>query len=190
MRLKALILIFLLCSFGLTIYLFNPAKIPKKDKTPAVSSQEKSDSPEIKPTAELNDMEYTEVEDGRILWKIYAKVARYYQEDKKTVLSDVVVRFFLEDGSFIKLSSREGIIYAGVKNLELHGNVSVNLPQNYSFNSDRVFYSNSKKKIYSDTPLRISGPCIKGVVKSWSFDVKAMKGYGEGGVNIVLCLQH
>ncbi len=189
MRLKILLLLALVFScFGLVVFLFNPAEVQNKDKTSAVSSQKMSDNSKINPTAELDDMEYTEVEDGRVLWKIYAKIARYYQEEKRTVLSGVVVRFFLEDGSFIKLTGREGIIYAGVKNLELHGNVSVELPQRYSLKTDRVFYSNSKKMIYSDTPLHISGPCMKGVIRSWGFNVESMKGYGEGGVDIVLCL--
>ena len=184
MKIKFFVLaIFTIFVLGLLLLFSNTIK---QDKTQENISVETSKKPESTPTAELNDMEYTEVEDGKVLWKIFARVAKYYLKEKKTILTNVKVQFFLDDGSVIYLTSKKGIIFAGVKNLELSGNVTVSLPENYILHTERVFYSNIRKEISSTTPLYISGPQVKGSIKSWKFEVNSMKGYGEGGVNLTL----
>jgi len=84
-------------------------------------TQKKQEVPEAAPVdaeMKLTDMEFTEMQQGRKFWTLHASEAQYFQDQQKTLLKAVQVTFFIEKtGEEVCIESREGILYAGTKNI-------------------------------------------------------------------------
>lgn len=177
---------FLLISLVCTVLFLVVKKLLLHGNEATPSRNKASTEVESPATAELEGMEYSEVEKGRTLWTLYADKALFFQEEKRSLLHAVKVKFYLEDGSNVELKADRAVMYAGTKNLELSGRVHVRLPYGYTLITDRAAYSNASGEVYSNRPLRVYGPLLEGTVNSWRFDVKNMIGYGEGGVDFFI----
>ena len=139
-----------------------------------------SESPE--PEMKLTDMEYTEMQEGRRLWTLKASEARYFQDEQKTLLSMVLLTFFLEDGNEIHLESLRGILFAGTKNIELWDSVHAVMPKGYELSTDRAFYQHEMKKIFSETLISVSGPELQLEGQQWEYRIPEHMAVLEGGV--------
>ena len=74
----------------------------------------------------LTDMEFTEMQEGKRFWTLCASEAKYFQDQQKTLLQKVHLTLYLEKtGEEIHLDSREGVLHAGSKDIELRGNIHV-----------------------------------------------------------------
>jgi len=136
----------------------------------------------------LTDMEYTEMEGGRRLWSLNASEARYYQTEQKSLLSDVRLTFFFRSGEEVHLKSREGILFAGTKNIELWGAVHADLPRGYEVETERAFYEHQTRKVSSETPVRLSGPDVQLEGAKWEYNVAESTGLLDGGVQATVVL--
>lgn len=157
----------------------------KRDMANDESSVSDGESSTSEATAKLENMEYSEVEGGKIQWTLRADVARYFKEKDITEMENVHVTFYMEDGSCIEVNGDRGIIHAGIKDIELIGNVTSILPGGYRVRTDHVYYSHGKKEIYSDTPLLIFGSELQGQANQWSYDLNTRKGYAKNGVDVL-----
>ena len=117
----------------------------------------------------LTDMDYTEMQNGRRAWTLHAAEAKYYQNQQKTALQSVRLVFFLKNGDKIHLQSRQGILYAGTKDIELWGAVHAELPHGYQLATQRAVYRHKQKVIVSQTPITITGPDLRLVGNHWKF---------------------
>jgi LPS export ABC transporter protein LptC len=130
----------------------------------------------------LTDMDYTEMEGGKRLWTLNAAEARYYQKEQKTILTKVRVTFFLRTGEEIHLQSKEGILYAGSKNVELWGAVHAELPHGYEMTTERAFYEHQNQTISSKTPVHVTGPDIQLDGAVWEYNIPDYRAVMEKGV--------
>ena len=134
----------------------------------------------------LTDMEYTEMESGRRLWTIKASEARYFQAEQKTALQSVLLTFFMQEGDEIQLESRQGVLYAGTKNIELWDSVRAVLPQGYELSTERAFYEHERETISSETSIRLEGPDLKLQGSRWQYRIPEHKAVLEGGIEATL----
>ncbi len=132
----------------------------------------------------LEGMEYTEVAEGKTRWTVSAKLVEFLQDEKKSLLTDVFVRFFLSDGTVITLTAEKGILHAGTKDIEISHNVVVTLPNGTTLKTEKVNYMNEKKELHSTVPLVVSGQGFAGSIAMWRYSFGEGKAYGEGGVTI------
>jgi LPS export ABC transporter protein LptC len=109
----------------------------------------------------LTDMEFTETQQGKRFWTLCASEAKYFQEQQRTALKTVHLTFHLEKDQEIQVESKEGIMYAGTKNIELRDSVRAILPDGYVMTMDRAFYDHQKNLVSSDVPIHISGPGVE-----------------------------
>jgi len=165
-----------------------------KNKLSGESQSEKlnhgASSEQINRGIRLEGMKYTEIgKDGKQCWKIISKEVEVFLDQKKSLLTDVKAEFYLKNDQHngtIKLSADKGIFWAGVKDVEVYGNVVVKLPDGTELRTERAIYRNSDKELSSDTPLSISSEWFNGQVGKWKYDLENGKAYGEGGVKVEL----
>ena len=134
----------------------------------------------------LTDMEFTEMQEGRRYWTLLSSEARYFQDRQQSALKEVRMTFFLEKGEEIHLSSNEGILHAGSKDIELSHSVRVELPRGFVLTTEKAVYNHEAKLISSDTAIQLSGPGIQLEGSSWQFRIPDRAATVEGGVKAQL----
>ena len=83
----------------------------------------------------LTDMEFTEMQEGKRFWTLCASEAKYFQDQQQTLLQKVHLILYLEKtGEEILMDSREGVLHAGSKDIDLRGDIHVMLPRDYVSN--------------------------------------------------------
>jgi LPS export ABC transporter protein LptC len=165
-------------ALGLTlVFIFGVWKGRTQKELQSVQTTDKNDA-EMK----LSDMEFTELQEGKRLWTIKAAEAKYFQEEQKTRLTEVRITFFLENGEEIQLTSQEGALHPGTKNIELWNAVQALLPRGYRLFTERVFYDHQKQTLASDTQVKLAGPDIQLEGKVWEYRISETKAVVEGGV--------
>jgi LPS export ABC transporter protein LptC len=136
----------------------------------------------------LKDMEYTEMRDGKRLWTLKASEAQYFQDRQQTLLTTVHLTLFLQDGEVV-LQSREGMLYAGSKNIELWDSIQAVFPKGYQLSTHRAHYDHERRLIQSDTHIRLTGPDVDLEGARWEFDLVKSEGIVDGGVQASVVLR-
>lgn len=137
----------------------------------------------------LTDMDYTEMEGGRRAWTLKADGAQYFQRRQKTHLNGVQLTLYMQNGDEIYMESREGILYAGSKNIELWGAIRAMLPQGYKMTTERIYYDAKARLIRSETPLHIDGPDGNLEGNHWEYRMDDQQAVVEGDVRASVILQ-
>lgn len=130
----------------------------------------------------LTDMEYTEMQAGKRSWTLRAHNARYFQGEQKSLLTAVRLTFFLDSGEEIHLESREGVLYAGTKNIELWGGVRAHFPRGFELSTDCAVYDHNQKIIYSNNILEAAGPEVQVSGNTWKYRIPDRMAVLEGNV--------
>jgi LPS export ABC transporter protein LptC len=120
----------------------------------------------------LTDMEFTEMQEGKRFWTLCASEAKYFQDQQKTLLQAVRLTLYLEKtGEEIHLESREGVLHAGTKDIDLSGNIRVALPREYVLTTEKAHYTHSNRMVESDDPVHISGPGLELDGNRWKYRI-------------------
>ncbi len=137
------------------------------------SRQMQQDAQQVCPTdaeMKLTDMEFTEMQEGKRYWTLCASEAKYFQDEQKTLLQTVHVTLYLDKtGEEIHMKSRDGVLHAGTKDIDLSGNISVALPREYVLTTETAHYTNNDRIIESDDPVHISGPGLELDGNRWKY---------------------
>ncbi|SFN01169.1 LPS export ABC transporter periplasmic protein LptC [Thermodesulforhabdus norvegica] len=168
---------FIIGGLILSLFLFVSGRKPENR-----GSIPETGAPEQEGSARIENMEYTEVDGGKVKWTLRAQVATYFKTRDLTELEKVQLLFYLDDGSVLEMRGNRGLIYAGVKDIEINGNVNFLLPNGYKVHTERIYYSHSRRRIFSETPAELSGPGFLGKVSEWEYDLKTGKAFGRNGV--------
>lgn len=138
----------------------------------------------------LKDMKFTEMQEGKRYWTLHASEAKYFQDEQKTLLKDVHLTFYLDKaGGQLQLTSNEGVLYAGTKNIELKGNIHVGLPHDYSATMQTAHYVHGKKIVESGDPVHLSGPGLSLDGNSWKYNINDHTAEVSGKVTASLILE-
>jgi len=120
----------------------------------------------------LTDMEFTEMQEGKRFWTLCASEAKYFQDQQQTLLQKVHLILYLEKtGEEILLDSREGVLHAGSKDIELRGNIHVTLPRDYVLTTETAHYTHSSRIVESGDPVHISGPGLELDGDTWKYKI-------------------
>jgi LPS export ABC transporter protein LptC len=134
----------------------------------------------------LAGIEFTEIEQGRKSWTLRASEARYFQEEQKTQLKEVQLVFYLNDGQELLLTSREGLLYAGTKDMELRGGIEATVPLGYQLSSENAFYGHQQQRIHSDAAIQVKGPALELEGSRWEYSLATQRAVIQGGVKATL----
>jgi len=149
--------------------------------------QEAKQTPAADAEMKLNDMEFTEMQDGRRFWKLCASEAKYFQDQQKTLLVAVRLTLYLDKSDEqVQLESREGVLYAGTKDIDLNGDIRVKLPRVYVVTSEKAHYTHNGRIFESDTPVHISGPGLELDGNRWKYKIADHLARVEGQVRAIL----
>ncbi|MGO9018316.1 MAG: LPS export ABC transporter periplasmic protein LptC [Syntrophobacteraceae bacterium] len=139
------------------------------------SRQMQQNAQQVCPTdaeMKLTDMEFTEMQEGKRYWTLCASEAKYFQDEQKTLLQTVHLTLYLDKtGEEIHLKSRDGVLHAGTKDIDLSGNIRVALPREYVLTTETAHYTNSDRIIESDDPVHISGPGLELDGNRWKYRI-------------------
>lgn len=120
----------------------------------------------------LTDMEFTEMQEGKKFWTLCATEAKYFQDQQRTLLQAVHLTFYIEKtNEEIHVRSREGVLHAGTKDIELHGNIVADLPREYVMTTETANYSHEKRIVQSEDPIHISGPGLELDGNGWEYTI-------------------
>src|SRR5208283_2905555 len=112
------------------------------------------------------------MQEGKRYWTLCASEAKYFQDEQKTLLQTVHLTLYLDKtGEEIHLKSRDGVLHAGTKDIDLSGNIRVALPREYVLTTETAHYTNSDRIIKSDDPVHISGPGLELDGDRWKYRI-------------------
>lgn len=119
----------------------------------------------------LKDMKFTEMQEGKRYWTLHASEAKYFQDEQKTLLQHVHLIFYLDKDGLLQLTSREGVLYAGTKNIDLKGDIRVELPHDYVATLQTAHYLHDEKIVESGDPVHLSGPGLSLDGNMWKYRI-------------------
>jgi LPS export ABC transporter protein LptC len=108
----------------------------------------------------LNNFDYFDVKEGNARWRLRAATARYFEDRKETVLSQVNAVFYLKDGGKIELQGDDAVFHNDSNNMEINGNVRVRYEDDYSLLTDRLLYEHEKELIHTPEAVLVEGEGI------------------------------
>ena len=108
----------------------------------------------------IQDFHRVKVHNGRQVWEISAKDARYFKDDETIVVRAPVMRLFLKDGRVVGLQGDEARIlmdgHREIRRVELRGNIEVDLAD-YKVRTDSATYDHAQEQISTPGAVEISG---------------------------------
>jgi len=120
----------------------------------------------------LTDMEFTEMQEGKRFWTLCASEAKYFQDMQRTMLQAVRLTFYTDKtGEEIHVQSREGVLHAGTKDIELRGDIRVELPREYVVTMQTAHYNHKTRIVESDDPVHVSGPGLEVDGDRWEYKI-------------------
>ena len=122
----------------------------------------------------IGKIRQTATRDGRKEWSLEANSAHYIETEKKAVLKDLTVTFFLENQGEVYLNAEQGILKTNTNDIEFSGNVVIK-NADYKMTTDRLNYRHSQRLIFSNDPVHVSGKSAELQAESISYDLNSNK---------------
>ncbi|MFZ0942336.1 MAG: LPS export ABC transporter periplasmic protein LptC [Syntrophobacteraceae bacterium] len=139
----------------------------------------------------LTDMEFTEMQEGKRFWTLCASEAKYFQDQQQTLLQKVHLILYLEKtGEEILMDSREGVLHAGSKDIDLRGDIHVMLPRDYVLTTQTAHYTHSSRMVESGDPVHISGPGLELDGDTWTYGISDHVAKVDGKVTASLVVNN
>lgn len=121
----------------------------------------------------MEKVRFVEEKHGRKTWELEAKSAQQYQDQNITVLDDVKVIFYSQDGRSFTISGDQGKVYQDSKDMELVGNVVLTSSDGYRLKTRSISYRDSEKKATTPDPVEIEGQEIRLIGRGMLVDMEA-----------------
>jgi LPS export ABC transporter protein LptC len=122
----------------------------------------------------LGKIRQTATRDGKKEWSLEAGSAHYIENDKKAVLKDLFITYFLKDNHEVYLEAQEGILQTDTNDIEFSGNVVIR-NEDYQLKTRKMSYEHERRIIYSNDPVQISGEAVELSAKSIKYDLNLNK---------------
>ncbi|MSQ46833.1 MAG: LPS export ABC transporter periplasmic protein LptC [Deltaproteobacteria bacterium] len=134
-------------------------------------------APDLAVTTEqrMQGFRRTKVRDGKKVWEIVARRARYSQDRQEVIVEGPEFSFYLKDGEMIALKSEEARVYLDsegqeVSRVELKGNLEMRVGD-FSIKTQTATFESTRNTIVSDGTVQIDGPGLSAVGLGYSVDV-------------------
>jgi len=122
----------------------------------------------------LGKIRQTATRDGKKEWSLEADSAIYLENDKKAVLKNLLITYFLKDNHEVHLEAEEGILQTDTNDIEFSGHVVIK-NEDYQLKTRRLSYEHGPRVIFSNDPVKISGEAIELSANSIKYDLNNNK---------------
>jgi LPS export ABC transporter protein LptC len=122
----------------------------------------------------LGKIRQTATRDGKKEWSLEAGSAQYMENEKKAVLKNLFITYFLKDNREVYLEAEEGILQTDTNDIEFSGNVVIR-NDDYQLRTKRLSYEHERRVIFSKDPVQISGKDVELSAKSIEYDLNLDK---------------
>ena len=122
----------------------------------------------------LGKIRQTATRDGKKEWSLEAGSAHYLENEKKAVLKDLFITYFLEDNREVYLNADQGILNTDTNDIEFSGNVVIR-NEDYRLTTEQLTYEHKRRFIFTEDPVNISGEGAELSADSATFDLEADK---------------
>jgi LPS export ABC transporter protein LptC len=122
----------------------------------------------------LGKIRQTATRDGKNEWSLEAGSAHYLENDKKAVLKNLFITYFLKDNREVYLEAEEGILQTDTNDIEFSGNVVIR-NEDYQLRTRRLGYEHERRIIFTNDPVQISGESVELFASSLKYDLNNNK---------------
>lgn len=132
----------------------------------------------------LNHVHHVATRNGIKEWVLDAESVRYQKDENKTILKDISVTFFLNNGKTVHLVSSDGAFFTDTKDMEVSGDVVVRSGPS-ELKTEKLCYDYESRSISTDSRIVIKGEGIHLTGKGMTFSFKTEQAVVRGGVEAV-----
>jgi len=133
----------------------------------------------------LGKIRQTATRDGIKEWSLEAGSALYIENEKKAVLKDLFITYFLKDRSEVYIEAEQGILQTDTNDIEVSGNVVIR-NESYQVKTRRLIYEHERRLIISNDPVYISGDDVELSAATLKYDLNANKIVLTGNVEAAI----
>ncbi len=134
-------------------------------------------APDLTATTEqrMQDFRRTKVRDGKKVWEIVARQARYSQDRQEVIVEGPEFSLYLESGEIIALKSEGARIALDkegqeVSRVELKGNLEMRVGD-FSITTQEAIFESTRNTIVSDGTVQIDGPGLSAAGQGYTVDI-------------------
>lgn len=122
----------------------------------------------------MQNFRRAKIRDGKKVWEIAARQARYSQENNEIVVEGPEVSLYMKDGDVIALRCQEGRVHLDgdeeVSRMELSGNLEIRI-NDLVITTPSAEYNSEQNTIASSGPVRIVGRGLEVEGQGYSVNV-------------------
>lgn len=123
----------------------------------------------------MSEFRRIKMKDGRKVWEIAARQARYLTDSNTVVIDSPEISFYFRDGETVELNCREGTIHLheetqDLVRIDLNGGLTMQVGD-VSFTTDRAVYDHQDNTIVSDGVLNVAGEGFTAAGRGYSVTV-------------------
>lgn len=110
--------------------------------------------------ARISDFTFTQTNGDVVQWRVQAKQARLFEQEKRAVLSDVEVTLYGQAGKEVTVLGDEGTLDTATKNFVLANRIDpliIATGSGYTIYTNHLVWTDSTKIIRTSDPVRIVG---------------------------------
>ena len=133
----------------------------------------------------LGKIRQTATRDGKKEWSLEAGSAHYVENEKKAVLKDLSITYFLKDNREIYLEAEEGILQTDTNDIEFSGNVVIR-NEDYQLRTRRLSYEHERRLIFSNDPVQVSGESVNLSARLLKYDLNLNKLLLSGNIEATI----
>lgn len=167
-KLSTILLIVILLTLGTVIAVFIGYR--KVSNAPEILLSSIQDGANLS----LGKIRQTATRDGKKEWSLEAGSAHYMESEKKAVLKDLFITYFLEDDRKVYLNADQGILNTDTNDIEFSGNVVIR-NEEYRLTTEKLSYEHKRRFIFTQDPVNILGDSAELSADSATFDLAANK---------------
>jgi LPS export ABC transporter protein LptC len=138
-----------------------------------------------KPGLSIGKVQHTATRNGITEWELEAGSAEYINEEKKAVLKDLSITYFLKNDETALLKADRAVLATDSYDIEITGNV-VMKNQGYSLKTQALNYKHENRTIFTQTPVTVSGDSFSLTADRLKLDLAKNQTILEGHVKGIL----
>ncbi|MCP9446821.1 MAG: LPS export ABC transporter periplasmic protein LptC [Nitrospira sp.] len=143
--------------FLVYVLAMNAESVPPPDQKTMLNAMERAD-------ATISEFVFTQSNKDDVEWKIVAKQARLFEQEKQALLNDVDVTLYGENGRELTVSGEEGTFHIATKSFSLSNKETplvVETRGGYTIYTNHLAWANDRKEVSTRDPVRIVGQGVE-----------------------------
>ncbi|MCP9449531.1 MAG: LPS export ABC transporter periplasmic protein LptC [Nitrospira sp.] len=143
--------------FLVYVLAMNAESVPPPGQKTMLNAMERAD-------AAISEFVFTQSNKDDVEWKITAKQARLFEQEKQALLNDVDVTLYGENGRELTVSGEEGTFHIATKSFTLSNKETplvVETRGGYTIYTNHVAWANDRKEVSTRDPIRIVGQGVE-----------------------------